>query len=193
MEQQSLLPVRERFRQAGREILRHPGDRQRHEVRVLMACELDGTEPLQGALADLLHACAPDAAWHRALLSRASVGQRLPAHVCSALLRQVQSTKCLPATNALATRWSVLASPSLNVPRRAVLCSVDEARTLAARAIPTLLAGDADTEEEFLAHCEGAGNTLAFMMARRALTRQGRVLSKRWDTVLESLLRAGGA
>ena len=187
------MPVRERFRQAGREVLRHPDDRQRHEGRVLMACELEGTEPLQGALADLLHGCAPDAAWQRALLSRAAVDQRLPAHVCSALLRQVQGTRRLPATNALATRWSVLASPSLDVPRRAVLCSVDDARTLAARAIPALLAGDADTEEEFLAHCEGAGDTLAFMMARRALTRQGRVLSKRWDTVLDLLLKGGGA
>ena len=189
----SLLSVRERFRHAGREVLRYPNDRHRHEVRVLMACELDGTEPLQGALADLLHACAPDAAWQHALLSRASVDQRLPAHVRSALLRQVHSPTRLPATNALATRWSVLVSPSLDVPRRAVLCSVDEARTLATEAIPALLAGNADAEEAFLTHCEGAGDSLAFMMARRVLTRQGRVLSKRWDTVLNLLLAGDGA
>ena len=187
------MPARERFRQAGRGILLRPNDRQRHEERVFTACELDGTEPLQGTLADLLHACAPDAAWNRALLLRASVDQRLPAHVYCAVLGQVQSTSRLPATNALATRWSVLTRPSLDVPRRALLCSIDDARTIAARAIPALLAGDADTEQAFLAHCEGAGDTLAFMMARRALTRQGLALSQHWDTVLESLLKGGGA
>ena len=187
------MPARERFRQAGREVLLHPNDRRCHEGRVLVACELGGTEPLQGALADLLHACAPDAAWNRALLSRASVDQRLPAHVYCALLVQVQGTSRLPATNALATRWSVLTCPSLDVPRRALLCSTDDARTMAARAIPALLAGDAGAEQAFLAHCEGAGDTLAFMMARRALTRQGLVLSQRWDTVLEFLLKGGVA
>lgn len=188
----SLLPVRERFRHASREILRHPNDRRRHEVRVLMACELDGIEPLQGALADMLHACATDADSDHALLSHTTVRQRLPAHVHSALLKQAQSSTSLPAANPLATRWSVLTSPSLDVPRRALLCSADDARTMAASAIPALLAGDADTERAFLAHCEGAGDTLAFMMARRALTREGCVLSKHWDTVLESLLRNGG-
>lgn len=184
--------MRERFRQAGRDVLHHPHTRHGHEARVLIACELDGIEPLQGALADLLYACAPDAAWHLALLSRASVDQRLPAHVCSALLRQVHSAARLPATNALATRWSVLASPSMDVPRRAVLCSVDEARMLATEAIPALLTGNANAEEAFLMHCEEAGDSLAFMMARRVLTRHGRVLSARWDTVLNRLLAGDG-
>ena len=187
-----MLPVRERFRHAGRKILRHPDDRRRHELRVLVACELDGTEPLQGALADMLHACAPNAGSAHALLSHAFVRRRLPAHVHSALLWQAQSSTCLTIANPFATRWSVLTHPSLDVPRRALLCSVDDARTMAARAIPALLAGDTDTEQAFLAHCEGAGDTLAFMMARRALTREGRVLSEHWDTVLESLLRIGG-
>lgn len=185
--QSSLLPARDRFREAGRAVLRHPSDLRHHEARVLVACEFDGSEPLQGALADLLHACAPDADGHGALLLRASVNERLPAHVCEALFRQVRSKARLPAANALATRWSVLASPSLDVPRRAMLCSVDDARAIAARAIPALLAGDANTEQAFLAHCEGAGDALAFMLARRALTRQGRVLSPRWDAVLELL------
>lgn len=161
-------------------------------MRVLLACKLDGTEPLQGALADLLHACAPHAAWYLVLLSRAPVDQRLPTHVRSAVLEQVRSAARLPATNALATRWSVLTSPSLDVPRRAVLCSVDDARSIAERAIPALLAGDADTEQAFLSHCEGSGDTLAFMMARRELTRQGRVLSARWDAVLKLLLKGSG-
>lgn len=188
--QPSVLPLRERFREAGRAVLRHPKDPRRHETRVTVACELDGAEPLQGALVDLLYACEPDAERHVALLSRSSVRERLPVHACNALLRQVRSNVRLPAANALATRWSVLASPSLDVPRRALLCSTDDARVIAAQVIPALLAGDIDIELAFLAHCEGAGDALAFMLARRALTRQGRVLSSEWARVM-GLLQPG--
>lgn len=186
---QQLLRVRERFRQTGRAILRQPGDLDRHEARVTVACELDGAEPLQGALADLLHGCTPDRARHRALLARPAVRARLAPHLSDALQRCVDSGRRLAATNVLATRWSVLTNPSLDVPRRARLCSADDARAIAARAIPALLAGDAQSEKDFLSHCEGAGDALGFMLARRALTREGRVLSDRWDAVAALLQR----
>ena len=77
----------------------------------------------------------------------------------------------------------MLVAPSLDVPRRAILCSVDDSRRIAAEAVPALLAGDTQAEQDFLAHCEGAGDSLAFMLARRALTRAGRTLSPQWEAV----------
>ena len=182
-----LLTARERFRQAGRVVLRQPDDPHLHAARVDVACDLEGAEPLQGALADLLHGCAPDVARHGALLARPAVRARLAPHVGEALRRCAGNGQRLAAANAFATRWSVLTSPSLDVPRRALLCSTDDARVIAARAIPMLRAGDAQAEDDFLAHCEGAGDALAFMVARRALTREGYALSARWEAVSAAL------
>lgn len=177
------LSAREQFRQAGRRVLRAPGDFSLHQQRVEAALALEGAEPLQGALADGLHGCEPDAPRFQAVLARADIQPRLPPFVMQALQAQVASGRKLPAASPWATRWSVLVAPSLDVPRRAILCSVDDSRRIAAEAVPALLAGDGQAEQDFLAHCEGAGDSLAFMLARRALTRAGRTLSPQWEAV----------
>ena len=177
------LSARERFRLAGRRVLRAPGERAAHLQRVRAACALPGAEPLQGALADLWHACAPDASAGAALLAEPALQGRLAPFVARGFARQAASGRALPRVSTLATRWSVLAVPSLDVPPRALLCGVDDSRALAAAAVPALLAGEATAEEAFLAHCEGAGDSLAFMLARRALQRAGRPLAPRWAEV----------
>ncbi|MDO5288892.1 MAG: hypothetical protein Q4F13_04575 [Pseudomonadota bacterium] len=181
------LTLRERFRQHGRQVLRVPGDAAAHEARIMLACELQGAEPLQGALADMLHACPPNAEHVRRLLRRPAVAQRLAPFVARALLQAADSGQRLPRATALATRYSVLAMPSLDVPRRALLVGVDDSRGIAARATAALLAGQPGAEDEFLTHCEGAGDTLAFMLVRRALAREGKVLSERWSQVAQGL------
>lgn len=177
------LSARQQFRQAGRRVLNAPADLALHEQRVNAALGLEGVEPLQGALADWLHGCAPDAARFQALLARADIQPRLAPFVLQGLQAQAASGRKLPAASVWATRWSVLVAPSLDVPRRALLCSVDDSRRIAAEALPALLAGDAQAEQDFLAHCEGAGDSLGFMLVRRALTREGRALSPQWEAV----------
>ena len=177
------LSARERFRQAGRRVLNAPADAALHAQRVDAALALEGAEPLQGALADWLHGCAPDADNFQPVLARADIRPRLAPFVWQALQEQAASGHKLPAASTWATRWSVLVAPSLDVPRRAILCSVDDSRRIAAEALPLLLAGDAQAEQDFLTHCEGAGDSLAFMLVRRALTREGRALSPQWEAV----------
>ncbi|MDO5625979.1 MAG: hypothetical protein Q4G71_14985 [Pseudomonadota bacterium] len=181
MAQARSLSARERFRQHGRQVLRVPADAAAHEARVMAACALPGTEPVQGALADMLHACQPDAAFTQLmqrLLRRPAVAERLAPFVVRAFAALADRGQRLPRVTPLATRFCVLAMPSLDVPRRALLVGVDDARAIAA-----LLAGDAAAEDAFLAHCEGAGDALAFMLVRRALAREGRALPARWDAV----------
>ena len=177
------LSPRVRFRQAGRDVLLVPADRKLHEVRVMAACGLDGAEPLQGALADLMFSCLPEGEPSARLLRRPQVAQRLAPFVTRQFLALAQQRQRLPRVSTLATRFSILAMPSLDVPRRALLCGVDDSRAIAAQAIPALLAGDAQAEEAFLTHCEGAGDSLAFMLASRALSRADRPLSARWREV----------
>lgn len=181
------LSARERFRRHGRYVMRVPSDRVAHEERVMAACELPGAEPLQGAVADMLHACLPNPDRTRQLLSRPAVAHRLAPFVARAFMAQVNAGRRLPIASALATRYSVLTTPSLDVPRRALLVGVDDSHSLAMRAAAAISAGDAGAEDEFLNHCKGAGDVLAFMLARRALMREGVALSPRWEETSEAL------
>ena len=153
----------------------------------MAACALDGAEPVQGALADLMVACLPDDEATMRLLRRPQVAERLAPFVARAFLRLSSQRQRLPRVSALATRFCVLAMPSLDVPKRALLVGVDDSRELAAQAIPALLAGDDEAEAAFLDHCEGAGDSLAFMLASRALSRAGRPMAPRWDEVSAAL------
>lgn len=182
-----VLSIRERFRRAGRRVLQQPSDPLAHQVRIRIAAMLPGAEPLQGALADMLCHCQPDHGRLQELLDKVEAAQRLPAHVTDAFLAQAASGDRLPRVNSLATRWCVLAVPSLDVPARSQLCSVDDSRALVARVLPSLLAGDAAAESDFLEHCQGARDALAFMLARRRLHRAGRDLSPRWQDVADTL------
>lgn len=174
------------FRQAGRRVLRTPADRVVHHSRVRAACALDGSEPVQGALADMLSACTPDPAFGAELRDR-EVSVRLAPFVLNAFVAQVRAARRLDRVTPLATRWCVLAVPSLDVPPRALLCGVDDSRAIAAHAVGPLLAGDDVVERAFLAHCVGAGDTLAFMLARRGMLRSGRELSGPWQEAMAHL------
>ncbi|RRD58451.1 hypothetical protein EII20_02290 [Comamonadaceae bacterium OH2545_COT-014] len=179
--------VREAFRQAGRRVLREPAVRVAHEARVAVAADLPGSEALQASLVDMLYACKPDPAALGAVLKRHGIPIRLAPFVFKALRRAVEAGERLPRVSSLATRWCLLVSPALDVPRRALLCGVDDSRALAARAEAAVRAGDTEAEQRFLDHCLGARDTLAFMLARRALARRGLALSARWAEVFAAL------
>ena len=174
---------RARFRLASRRVLQAPGDLALHRQRALYACALPGAEPLQAALVDLLVGCDPDPTRFAALLDDTQAVVRLPRFVIDTLRTQVEAGWRLPSVHRLATRWCVLASPSLDVPERARLCNADDSRAIAAAVLPALLAGDEEAEGQFLAHCIGARDTLALFMAWRDLQRARRSLSARWDEV----------
>lgn len=187
------LSFRERFRRAGQRVLQRPTDPRAHLFRIRVAARLPGAEPLQGALADMLSHCDPDHQWLHTLLDESRAHERLPTHVIDTFVRQAARGQRLPRVNSLATRWCVLAMPSLDVPARAQLCSVDDSRDLANHALPSILAGNEVVEREFLDHCEGASDTVAFMLARRRLHQERRELSPRWLEVAQVLQHGGGA
>ncbi|WP_343293685.1 hypothetical protein AAHN93_05265 [Vandammella animalimorsus] len=176
-----------RLRQACRLVLQAPADLALHAQRIQMALALPGTEPLQAALVDMLCGCkAPPQALCE-VLDQPAVRERLPALAWQALHAQAQSGRPLPRVTPLATRWCILASPSLDVPQRAWLCGVDDSRNIAAHALAPLQAGDAEAEQDFLTHCLGSHDTLAFMLARRALQRQSIALSPQWEHTMQAL------
>lgn len=181
------LTARALFRQASRLVLQSPADLSAHEERVRLALELEGVEPLQGSLVDMLVACPPSAALET-VLRQPAVQKRLSPVMLTTLLAQSRTGERLPRVNKLATRWCVLALPSLDVPSHALLCGADDSRAMVARYWDALLAEDKAAEQDFLAHCVISHDVLAFMLARKELGRH-RTLSLDWSKAMETLQR----
>lgn len=181
--------ARRAFRVQARRIKRDPRDVGAHLSRLHAALEMGGSEPVQGALADLFtqFGAREHALKHSAL--QLSSG-RLAGHVARWFDAQAKG-EALPQINALATRWSVLARPSADISTRARRCSVDDSRALAANVIEAMDRGDEVAVQAFLHHCVTCHDNLAFMLARRALLKSGAVLPPEWEAVSGQLEQAG--
>ena len=194
MQQQTLstgaashLHVRASLRAAGRRVLREPALPEAHWQRVQAALALPGSEPLQGALVDMLHACPSAAEGFEEKWRQSDVAKRLSPLTARALYQAGVTGRMLPRVNRYATRWCVLAAPALDGPRRALLGGADDSRSMADEASQAIGSGDTTKEQGFLAHCEGAHDVLAFMLARRALQRQGIEPGPHWMRVFAFL------
>lgn len=177
--------ARTRLRQHARALLRAPHNTDACMARLQCAAELPGSEPVQGALADIFTLFGEaSATFKRAALQ--SVQPRLATHVARWFEAQVERPM-LPRISPLATRWSVFARPSADTSVRARCCSVDDSRALAAKVIATLSNEDTAAQQAFLHHCVTCHDNLAFMLARRALLSRGAPLPAEWLAVSQQL------
>lgn len=177
--------VRLAWRASTRQVLRRPRDNAAHAARLRLALEMPGAEPAQGALADWLVAC-PDAPLAQRRQALGAVRARLSPGVVMAFVPHVEGRR-LPPSNPLATRWSVLAAASLDVPQRALRSSTDDSRLLAAMALRAWRRGDEQAQQRFLAHCRVCVDRLAFLLARREILRSGQPLPQTWRATLLAL------
>jgi len=178
-------PARLAVRQQARRMLRDPLDASAHLARLQAALELPGSEPVQGALADLFVAFGE----REVLLKRSALQlarNRLAEHVVRWFEAQAGQAR-LSRITPLATRWSVLARPSADISTRARRCSGDDSRALADQVVKAVENDDAETQAAFLHHCITCHDNLAFMLARRALLRGGEKLPPNWDEVSRQL------
>lgn len=173
--------ARLRFRASGRRVVCHPDVQPAHLERLRFALDMPGSEPAQGALADYFLGChdAPAADKLDALhLVRGRLTEPM-ARAFEACAGKHSFARC----SRMATRWSVLATASLDVPRRVLRCSTDDSRQLAAEAVRAWEQADMQAQAAFLSHCLICRDTLAFMVARRALSRLTPVLPRSWAEV----------
>lgn len=177
--------ARLRFRISGRQVVCHPTVLPAHLNRLDCALALPGAEPAQGALADLFMGCheAPAADKLDAL-------QRVRPRLTEPMARSFQAQAqwhSFPHCSRMATRWSVLATASLDVPRRVLRCSTDDSRQLAAEALRAWQRADLPAQQAFLTHCLVCRDTLALMVARRALLRLTPELPHLWHDAFAQL------
>ena len=178
-------PARLAVRQQARRMLRDPLDASAHLARLQAALELPGSEPVQGALADLFVAFGE----REVLLKRSALHlarDRLAEHVVRWFEAQAGQAR-LSRITPLATRWSVLARPSADISTRARRCSGDDSRALADQAVKAVENADAEAQAAFLHHCITCHDNLAFMLARRVLLRESEKLPPNWDEVSRQL------
>lgn len=172
-------------RQHARRLLRDPADVSAHFARLHASLELPGSEPVQGALADLFVSFGErEEALKRTALQMAR--DRLAAHAARWFDAQAGQAR-LSRITPLATRWSVLARPSADISTRARRCSVDDSRALADQVVRAVENADAQAQQAFLHHCVTCHDNLAFMLARRALLRMGASLPPDWEVVSQQL------
>jgi hypothetical protein len=168
-------------RQHARRLVRDPADVSAHFARLHAALELPGSEPVQGALADIFASFGErEESLKRTALQMAR--DRLAPHTARWFEAQTGRAR-LSRISPLATRWSVLARPSADMSTRARRCSVDDSRALADQVVRAVENADVQAQQEFLHHCVTCHDNLAFMLARRALLRANAELPADWEAV----------
>lgn len=181
--------ARRRFRLCSRHVCVSPHDYGLHAERLHAALAVPDAEPTQGALADLFYgSTAASADFKRKALDL--VRERLPAPY-QQWFEPYVSARPFPDCSPLATRWSVLVRPSLDVPRRELRCSADDSRAMAHAATSAWRRDDRVAQDEFLRHCFVCLDNLAFMLARRSILKDVGVLPANWVDVYRHLQNAG--
>ncbi len=177
--------ARTALRRQVRRLLQDPTAASLHLDRLNAALALPGSEPGQGALADIYVTFGElDAAFKRSALLLAR--PRLAEHVVRWFEAQADQPR-LSRITPLATRWSVLARPSADISTRARRCSGDDSRALAAQVVLAVAGHDMQAQQAFFHHCITCHDNLAFMLARRALLRTQSRLPAHWETVSNQL------
>lgn len=179
---------RQEFRYYTRLVRTLPNNSYYHQKRLKAACQFNQGEPLQGALADYFFACWYDTAKQGYSVLDEFAGF-LPNHVVQEFLQYINKGHHLSAISPLATRWSVLVSPSMNVPKHKLYISKDDAKLLAQQVSRALLDAEqnnnpeliTELEEQYLNHCQACQDRMGFMMTYFALAKEGWEFSQAWN------------
>lgn len=162
------------YRLYSRQVIAQPMNMDIHTSRIMAAMELEEKEPLQGALADMFFGCWYDVPFFGDRMLN-QVKEKLTPTVFEDFDRCVNHGDFVFKISNLATRWSVLVSPSMATYRHQLRVSTDDAKVVAQTTISALLdslededdpeeqaAQIAEIEAEFFNHCLVCNDKLAF-------------------------------
>lgn len=185
-----------RFRHYSRAVLRAPSTTAYHKERINLAKKLDESEPLQGALSDYFFGC-----WYDIPLIHPEFVHDFEARLSTQALQIIHDclTKkyFLQKNNLLATRWSVITTPTLDVASHKLRTSSDDATRIAQNLTDAIILAHqkgehskvAQLEDEFFEHCLVCHDLVAFMKAWFALGKHNWVFDERW-VVCQAKLKA---
>lgn len=182
------------FRYYSRQILQQPTNMDMHTSRIMAAMELPEKEPLQGAMADMFYGCWFDVPFFGERMLNL-VKEKLSAQAMLDFKACIAKTAYIKNSNHLATRWSVLITPSFAVHDYQMRTSTDDARVLAEETAINLMnaADDGETdkveqlENEFFAHCIACHDKLAFSLLWWQLAKHEWIFDERWEACQQQL------
>lgn len=177
------MSERREYRYYTRLVKRLPMYSYYHKKRLVVARQMAWREPLQGALADYFFACWHEMDFDGALMLEELSGI-LPEHVLLGFRQYLYQGSHILPVNHLATRFSVLVSPSMNVPRHKLFVGKDDAKGLSAKVSAALIDADpsdiALIQAEYFAHCLACQDKMGFMMTWFSLAKLGWVFDEAW-------------
>lgn len=184
----------QRFRYYSRAILCIPSASMYHKKRIAAAKKFSEGEPLQGAISDYFYSCWYDLPHIDPEITK-GLEARLGAQAWQIIADCLEKKYYLKKTNLLATRWSVLTTPTLDVPSHKLRASTDDATHLANAITHSLMDAQAqqDTDEiarledEFFDHCLACHDIMAFLKAWFKLAKHNWVFDKRWSDCRKQL------
>lgn len=181
------------YRLYSRQLLRQTMNTDLHTSRIMMALDLDEREPLQGALADMFYGCWYDVPYFGARML-AQVEHKLNPKVLADFTECLGGKHYVTAVTPLATRWSVLVSPSMRAFDHQLRISADDSRKVADSVISNLIdiykeeeEDDeerdmmiAEVENEFFNHCIATDDRLAFSLVWWGLAKKDWEFHDNW-------------
>ncbi len=193
-QQNAAMAVHTTFRRYSRLVYANPSSSYYHKQRIRTALNFGQNEPLQGALADYFFACWYEVAKDGDVLL-AMIQDKLPSYLIDAFEKYVRQGYYMPDISPLATRWSVLVTPSMDVPKHQLYISKDDAAQVAKNVSANLLAArhvsDAtlvhEIELEYFSHCVACQDRMGFMIAWFALAKEGWEFHEGWLTCKAAL------
>lgn len=191
------LAARQTFRFYSRKVFLVPNDRSFHEKRIDAAMLLEEREPIQGALADFFYSCWYDIPYDIEDIFT-QVKPRLQPQIADAFRDCINKLDYIQRSSVLATRWSVLVSPSLNLYGNRLRISSDDAKNVAKDITNALMNArdieDWDTmeriESEFFAHCLARNDRLAFSLVWFRLGKSDWNFDERWNNCQQELTQS---
>lgn len=188
------MTARRDFRYYSRKIFLSPNTRYYHEQRINAALLLQEKEPIQGALADFFYGCWYDIPYDVEYIFE-RIKERLQPHIKKKFQEYIEKLDYIERSSPIATRWSVLVTPSLNVQTQRLRISTDDARGIAQDITSELIsardneAWDAleQLENEFFSHCLARKDRIAFTLVWFRLGKSGWVFDERWNACQQQL------
>lgn len=196
MVNEEIFLARKQFRHYTRLVKSSPQHVYYHQKRLEAASKMGEIEPIQGVVADYFFVCWYEVAEQKDWII-STLQTLLPPRIADKFLAYINTGKYLYAVTPLATRWSVLTTPSMSIPAYQIYIGKDEAKKLAKAVSAQLLTakklGDEQAvktiEQEYFSHCLACSDKMGFMMTWFALSKQGWVFGDAWLSCRTSLER----
>lgn len=188
----SEMDARRHFRFLSRQVLKSIDNAEYHAQRIRVANELPSSEPVQGALADYFYGCwfqigFDDAIESQRLLSEAR--EKLNPQVLNEFQKFIDRKAYAEQISVLATDWSVLVKPSMDVPlfrlRTSKQNTIHVVDTFLNQLIEADVSNDREAvsniEQSFFDHCLVCNDLMAFMKVWFRLNKKGWKFDERWS------------